>query len=82
MLLKAHFESLNPKWHDQESVMTLLSEISHRLADPSPLTNAERMGFESRIRLYLDKNTTRATPRPMQSAGSKQESGSKRKTGS
>jgi hypothetical protein len=80
MLLKAHFESLNPKWHDQESVMTLLSEISQRLRDPEPLTSRERESFDSRIHMFIQKGV-RSEPKPMQTAGSKKASHHKRKTG-
>lgn len=81
MLLRAHFESLNPQWHDQESVLTLLSEISQRLCDPEPLTPGERQAFDSRIQMFLKKGV-RSEPKPMQSAGNKKTDLQKRKTGS
>lgn len=82
LILKAHFQSLNPKWDDQESVITLLHEISTRLSDPKPMSTAERNSFISRIKIFVKSPGSQKQPLPMKQASAVKKEQKSRKTGS
>lgn len=82
MILKTHFQSLNPKWNDQESVVTLLHEIARRMENPSSLTDEERSEYVKRIQVFIQSPEVRKRPLPMKSVERKQSEDKSAQTGS
>lgn len=80
LILRAHFESLNPANRENESYVVLLSEIARRLEQPEPISAEERQHFLHRIQ-KLVRDQAGARPRPMRKAGRVVEKNENRKTG-
>lgn len=79
-LLKAHFQSMNQEWSDQNSVMLLLSEIGDYLkTQPAEDTSASLL--LEKIQAFTFKAATRLDRQPMKTAGKRDDTGSSRKTG-
>ena len=81
LVLRAHFEALNPKKAEPESSRQLLVDLAERLRDPEPISAEERAQLHQRIQHFLSPGFASPQPKPMRTAGKRLAKVKNEKTG-